>query len=80
VGVSDASILATLAIITDILLQEHNANEVPITFISDNKCMQQGCNNIKINRVGHHRKANMDLQMEHVTRAKTLNARHEWVK
>lgn len=70
----------TLAIIMETLLKEYDAHEMPITFITDNQGIQKSCHNLKIHHVGHHRNANMDLQMEHATRMKDLHITHEWVK
>jgi hypothetical protein len=69
-----------LAIITETFLNDHDAGTTPVTFYTDNQGVQQCCNNPKIHRIGHHRKANMDLQMEHSIRTKSLTVKHKWVK
>lgn len=70
----------TLAIVTETFLKEHGANTTPVTFHTDNQGVQKCCHNPKIHRVGHHRRANMDLQMEHAFRTKSLPITYEWVK
>jgi hypothetical protein len=69
-----------LAIITKKLINEHNAHDIPITFFSDNQGVQRCCSNSKLHRIGHHRKANIDLQLEHNKSLKDLNISHKWVK
>jgi hypothetical protein len=69
-----------LAIMTGALLMEHDATDTPITFYTDNQGVQKSCHNPKTHRIGHHRKANMDLHMEHAVQVTDLNIKHEWVK
>jgi hypothetical protein len=58
-----------LTIITEAFLSAHNETDMEVTFYTDNQGVQKSCNHPKIRRIGHHRKANMDLQMEQATRA-----------
>jgi hypothetical protein len=51
-----------------------------LTFLMDNQGVQKSCHNPKINRIGHYRKANIDLQMELVKQTSELNIKHEWVR
>jgi hypothetical protein len=69
-----------LTIITEAFLSEHNANEMAVTFYTDNLGVQKCCTNPKINHIGHHRKANMDLQMEHASQKAKMSIKHEWVR
>jgi hypothetical protein len=69
-----------LAIISECFLKKHGATDIPITLFSDNQGVQQCCSTTKIQRIGHHRKANMDLQLEHNKRSRDLNISHKWVK
>lgn len=69
-----------LTIITEAFLTEHDAKEMAVTFYTDNLGVQKSCTNPKINRIGHHRKANMDLQMERASRKAKMNIKHEWVR
>jgi hypothetical protein len=69
-----------LAIVTSTLLKEHDAQNAPVSFYTDNMGIQKSCKNPKIHRVGHHRNANMDLQLEHATWTKNMCITHDWVK
>ncbi len=71
--------LTALAIISEPFLKEHDANDMPITFLTDNQGIQKSCYKPKIQRIGHHRNANTDLQMEHATRVKKMSISHERV-
>ncbi len=69
-----------LEIITEAFLQEHDATDMPVTFISGNQGVQRSCNNPKIHRVGHHHKANMDLHMGLANQSTNMCITHAWVK
>lgn len=69
-----------LAIISEAFLTEHDAKDMPITFFTDNQGVQQTCQHPKLHRIGHHKKANIDLQMEHVQVSQRMNFTHEWVR
>jgi hypothetical protein len=69
-----------LTIITEAFLSAHNETDVGVTLYMDNQGIQKSCNHPKIRRIGHHRKANMDLQMEQATRAERMQIKHEWVR
>jgi hypothetical protein len=53
---------------------------MPVTFFTDNQAVQTCLTNNKLNRIGHHRKANIDLQLEHNKNVQDLNITHKWVK
>ncbi len=59
-----------LAIISESFLKDHNATDIPITFFTDNLGVQKYCSNSKIHRIGHHRKANVDLSWSIATECK----------
>jgi ribonuclease HI len=68
-----------MAIISDILLEAHNAPTTKITLHGDNKGVQHTCTHIKTNRLKHHRQSNMDLKIEYNNASRGHHITNEWV-
>jgi hypothetical protein len=62
----ELQVQTALAIISVAFLKEYDAHNMTITLIKDNEGVQKTCQHPKIHWVGPHRKAYIDLQLEHV--------------
>jgi hypothetical protein len=60
-----------MALIIKSLLQAHNATDIPITLLRDNKGIQKKCKNTHTDRLHNHHESNIDLVLEYKTAAKT---------
>jgi hypothetical protein len=69
-----------MAIITNSLLQAHQATDIHVTFLGDNKGIQSKCQNITLNRLHHNRAPDVDLLLEFAEATKAYKTKSEWVK
>jgi hypothetical protein len=69
-----------MAIMTNTLLQSHDAMNTPVTLLGDNKGVQNRCQNPQANKMSHHRKPNTDLLIEYEAATRNLTIKSEWVK
>jgi hypothetical protein len=68
-----------MTIITKSLLQAHNANNISITMLGDNKGVQHICQHTHINRLKHHRDPNIDLLLEYTAARNDIQIKSEWI-
>jgi hypothetical protein len=68
-----------MAIVSKLLLETHQEPKIPTLLQGDNQRIQRKCNEIRIDRLKHHREPNIDLLIEFKHATKGHHVKIEWM-